>query len=389
MSKTLIMKAFLKKFICLGVIFLLSLSVNGQSKTNKDYYPEFSWKTVPVAFHFAKRNGLMTDKELDFVTSHSNFIVLEKGHGGDIRTEKGIDNEAQRIKDINPKAKVVFYWNAFLDYNLYDAHKEYENHKEWWLKKLDGNYDYKSAKVKRYDLSNPAFRKWWVSIAKKAVVDGHADGVFMDAFIQVINKGNIELWGQKKYDAIQQGLKDLIAETRAAIGEDHLIVYNGIRSIPNRNVGNDFPEHTDAVMIEHFANFQSKSKESMLQDILEMEKAGKTGKIVVFKAWPNEHSWIDKNFMAKPLQEKRKIARANITFPLAAFLAGAQENSYFIYNWGYRMDDGGLEWYPELDKSLGKPLNEMKVHNWELTRNYEHASVWLNLATKEAKINWK
>lgn len=352
-------------------------------------YPEFSWNTVPVAFHFAKRSALMTDEEIEFVATHSNFIVLEKGHANNKRTEVGINKDAQRLKKVNPKAKVIFYWNAFLDYKLYDAHDEYEQHPEWWLKKLDGTYDYKTAHIKRYDLSNPEFRKWWASIAKKAVVNGYSDGVFMDAFVQVVHKGNIRLWGQEKYDAIQQGLKDLIAETRKAIGNDHLIVYNGIRSIPNRNVGNDFPKHTDAIMIEHFANFQSKSKESMLKDILEMEKAGKTGKIVVFKAWPKNHSWLDKKFMSKPLDEKNKIAKEHITFPLAAFLAGAQKHSYFIYNWGYRMNDGGLEWYPELEKPLGKPLNQMQVNGWVLTREYEHAKVWIDLENREAKINWE
>jgi hypothetical protein len=36
-------------------------------------------------------------------------------------------------------------------------------------------------------------------------------------------------------------------------------------------------------MIEHFGIINSTSKESMLKDIQEMEKAGKAGKIVVFK----------------------------------------------------------------------------------------------------------
>jgi hypothetical protein len=126
----------------------------------------------------------------------------------------------------------------------------------------------------------------------------------------------------------------------------------------------------------------------MLTDILEMEKAGKSGKSVVFKAWPG-YAWIDKEFMKKPLKEKQAICKNNITFPLAAFLAGAQEHSYFIYNWGYRMEMGCLEWYPEFDKPLGNPLDDMKVNGWELTRHYEHASVWVNLETKEAKIDWK
>jgi len=69
--------------------------------------------------------------------------------------------------------------------------------------------------------------------------------------------------------------------------------------------------------------------------------------------------------MEMPLKEKRKIAAKERTFPLAAFLAGAQKNCYFIYNWGYRMDLGCLEWYPEYARPLGKPLGDMKVDGWQ------------------------
>jgi hypothetical protein len=141
-------------------------------------------------------------------------------------------------------------------------------------------------------------------------------------------------------------------------------------------------------MIEHFGHFNSKTKESMLLDVQEMEKAGKSGKIVIFKAWPG-FAWVDKEAMAKSYKEKRKIAATNIQFPLASFLVGAQEHAYFIYNWGYRLDMGGLEWYPEFDKPLGKPLNEMQTNGWVLTRKYEHADVWVDLENKTSKIDWK
>jgi hypothetical protein len=354
------------------------------------YYPEFSWNKVPVAFHFGKTGSSLTPMELEFVASHSNFIVLEKAHATQQlgSTEKGIENDAKQLKMYNPNMKVIFYWNSFLDYSMYEAHEVYGSHPQWWLRKLDGELDLKQGRIKRYDLSNPEVRDWWVDVVEKAVVLGSSDGVFLDAFNQVTSTGNISLWGQEKYDAIQLGLKSLIEETRAKIGDDKLMVYNGIRSTDSRKVGNDFPNYTDAVMIEHFGHFSSKSKENMLLDILEMQKAGKSGKIVVFKTWPG-FSWLDKDFMAKALPEKQKIAKENITFPLASFLAGAQENSYFIYNWGYRMDYGSLEWYPQLDKPLGKPLNDMTINNWELTRSFEHADIWVNLETKEARINWK
>ncbi|CDF79633.1 conserved hypothetical protein containing glycos ide hydrolase superfamily domain [Formosa agariphila KMM 3901] len=367
-------------------LFIFSISAYSQ----EDYYPKFSWETVPIAFHFGKSDSLMTKEEAKFVTSKSNFIVLEKGHGlpSYKYTETTIEKEAKHLKEINPDMKVIFYWNAFLDYGMYKAHEVYQENPNWWLRKQDGELDFKSKGLQRYDLSNVEVRNWWTNVAKNEIVDGSTDGIFMDAFIQISDPNNINLWGQEKYDSVQQGLNDLIKETREKLGDNKLIVYNGIRSTPKRNVGNVFPDYTDVVMIEHFGHFASDSKESMLTDIQEMEKAGKSGKIVVFKAWPG-FAWIDKDFMVKPYSEKIKISEDNITFPLAAFLVGAQEHSYFIYNWGYKMEMGCLEWYPEFDKPLGKPINDMVVNGYELTRIYEHASIWINLETNEAKINWK
>ena len=353
-------------------------------------YPRFSWDTVPVAFHFGKSSSLMTEAEVRFVASRSNFICLEKGHAarqfGD--TETGIEKEAQQLKRLNPEMKVIFYWNTFLDYSMFKAHEVYQRHPEWWLKTLDGKLDKKKGRIKRYDLSNPDVRKWWTDVAQKAVVEGSCDGVFMDAFPQITHKSNIALWGQGKYDAIQQGLRDVIKETRQKIGKDKLIVYNGIRSTPSWKAGYDFPDYTDAAMIEHFGEFQSTSKECMLKDILEMDRACKNGKIVVFKGWPG-FTFTDREAMKRPLAMKREIARKSITFPLAAFLVGAQKNSYFVYNWGYRMENGCLEWYPEFDKPLGEPLGDMVKEGWTLSREFKHASVRVNLETREAKINWR
>lgn len=374
------MKKSLFKLVC----FAYAISISSQ-----EHYPEFSWNTVPIAFHFGKKKDVLTKEEAKFIASKSNFVVLEKAHGFPKYrySEDAIAADGKQLKKYNDKMKVVFYWNAFLDYDMYKAHEEYSNNPDWWLKTLDGKLDLKNGRIKRYDLSNKEVRKWWVNVAEENVNTKCIDGVFFDALVQVTAPSNKKLWGNEKYNAIQQGLKDLIKETRDVLDDDKLIVYNGIRSTPGRKIGNEFPENSDAIMIEHFGHFNSKTKESMLLDIQEMEKAGKSGKIVVFKTWPT-FAWLNKKIMRKSDKEKRKIAEENITFPLAAFLAGAQEHSYFIYNWGYRLDMGVLEWYPEFDKPLGKPLNEMQTNNWILTRKYEHADVWVDLENKKAKIDW-
>jgi len=374
----------MKRFL-VTLVFAASFAQAGS-----EAYPEFSWDTVPIAFHFGKSDGLMTEQEARFVTERSNFICLEKAHGiGELdTTEAGIEAEAFRLKKLNPKMKVIFYWNTFLDYSMYEAHDVYAQRPEWWLHQLDGELDLKNGRMMRYDLSNSEFRDWWTDVAAKAVVEGSSDGVFMDALPQVVAERNRALWGDEKFEAIQQGLEDIIRETREKIGEDNLIVYNGIRSTPNWGMGFVFPEYTDAAMIEHFGDFQSGTKEMMLRDILEMEQGGKDGKIVVMKGWAG-FTFIDRDAMAKPLAEKQRIANESLLFPLACFLAGAQENCYFIYNWGYRMNTGALEWYPEFDKPLGEPLNDMVQEGWELSREYTHASVRVDLEFKEAEILWR
>jgi hypothetical protein len=82
------------------------------------------------------------------------------------------------------------------------------------------------------------------------------------------------------------------------------------------------------------------------------------------------------------------MAVKNIKFPLAAFLVGAQEHAYFMYSWGYRLDHGCLEWYPEFDKKLGRPLAEAERTGWTFARAFEHASVRVDLETKDAEIKW-
>ncbi|WP_182868622.1 putative glycoside hydrolase [Rhodopirellula sp. JC639] len=360
-----------------------------QSPGKTDHYPAFSWETVPVGFHFGKDGPLMTATEAEFVASHASFICLEKGHAGKQfdHTEDGIEYEARQLKRFNPDIKVIFYWNTFLDYSMFRAHDDYQKHPQWWLRTVEGNLDKKRGNLMRYDLSNAEVRQWWSDVAKKAVVDGSCDGVFMDAFPQIVSEANRAVWGDAKYHAIQQGLVEIVKETRAKIGQDKLIFYNGIRTTPTKHLGNDFIDDTDAVMIEHFGHFNSDSKECMLKDIQAMAESGKQGKIVVFKAWPG-FAWTDNEAMAMPLARKKQLAAANITFPLAAFLVGAQEHSYFIYNWGYRMRHGCLEWYPELDKKLGPPLADATKTGWVLERDFQHAHVWVNLETKQAKIDW-
>lgn len=351
-------------------------------------WPEYSWDTVPVYIHFGASGGL-SDEEIEFVATHSNFVSLEKGHGSKVHgsTEKGIEYDAVRLKEVNPKVKVIYYWNTFLDYPMFDAHEVYESHPEWWLRKLDGELDKKSGRLKRYDLSNQAVREWWTEEVRKAVVDGSCDGVFADAFPQIASQANIRLWGREKYDAVQLGLIETLKLTREKIGPENIIIYNGIRNTDTLNFGMQYLEYADAATIEHFDQFHSQAKESLASDIENMIEAGKRGKIVVMKAWPG-FNFTERAIRDIPYEELLARSRENITFPLACFLVAVQEHAYFCYTWGYREDGGSLDWYEEFDRPLGPPKADAVKKGWEYTRSFDHADVWVDLESKKGIIDW-
>ena len=185
---------------------------------------------------------------------------------------------------------------------------------------------------------------------------------------------------------------DMMRLAKQKMGEDTLIVYNGIRSSDpaGNTTGKEYLPYSDGMMVEHFTAFHSQSKESIAADIEAINTAASMGKTVVVKGWPDPtFNWTNKEKSRIPSNELADEARKKIIFSLACFLIAAQENCYFSYSWGWREQHGSLVDYPEFHKPLGKPKGQAKKENWVYTRSYEHASVWVDLAQRRAKIDWK
>ena len=380
---------------CVATSFPLLAELPPVDSSN-NHLPNFGWDTVPLYAHFGDRAG-MSDEEVEFIASHYDFIVLEKAHGmgkyGD--TEQGTIEDVARIKALNPEAKMLYYWNLLLDYPLYEASSKREGDPSWFIHDTDGNLDKKRSGpngLNKYDLSNENWRHWWVSVAKDMLERGAMDGVFIDALPQVALKpaGNMQLWGEEKYSAIEHGIGETLVELKQAIGPDTIVIYNGIRSVPGgwEHGGMKYLEYADGVIIEHFNAILSQEPAQIAEDIERMTRAGKDGKIVILKAFPG-FLWIDKEKMKMPLAEKQKLSRQRIEFPLAAFLIAAQEHSYFNYTWGYRAEHGAFDWYPEFDRRLGPPLGDATRDGYIYRREFEFASVYLDIESKQAKIDWR
>jgi hypothetical protein len=346
----------------------------------------FNWDRVPLNIHLGKRNGNLTDAEIGFLATHGALVTLEKGHGAGAHgsTEAGVADTARRLKQRNPSVKVLFYLNAFINWPGYEAFKTYRP--EWTLRTATGEIVKHTSGTPRPDPSNAEFREWWSDVIANEMKRGPIDGVFVDALPQAFTPALAKAVGSEKAKAVVAGLREMIVLTKRKIGADEILLANGTRTTDFREIL-DW-EGIDGVMIEHFAGFKTDQPADIRADLETIALAAAKGKFVVLKGWPS-FNWLDKGMMKRPETELLKLAREQITFPLACFLVAARPGSLFCYSWGYTDRHGMLESYPELERPLGAPLGEAKRTGWSYQRDFTRAAVFVNLETRTARIEWK
>lgn len=346
----------------------------------------FSWDRVPLYTHFGKRGADLTAAELDFLAQHAPFVALEKGHGASVHgsTEAGIAATARELKRRNPRLKVLFYFNAFINWPGYAAHQTYRE--EWTLRDAKGAVVSHPSGTPRPDPSQPAFREWWSEVVATAHRDAPLDGLFADALPQALSPALARQLGAEKTRAVVAGLREMLALTKKKIGSDRILLVNGTRTTDFREIL-DWAG-IDGVMIEHFGSFKTDQPADLKADLDTIALAAAKGKSVVIKGWPG-FTWLDKEMMARPYAELLALARARIDFPLACFLVAARPGSFFCYGWGYTHNHGMLDPYAEFSRPLGPPRGDARWEGLTATREFAHASVSVDLQAKTARIDWK
>lgn len=354
--------------------------------------PAFSWDTVPLYGHLGKTSGDFTPEEARFIADTYDFVAIEKGHATATRgdTEAGTSYAVSQLRALNPNLRVLFYWNGFIEYQMYAATRD-RRPDAWYLRTSSGEYDVLRGDVRRYDLSNQDFRRWWVDTAVAAVDRTGAQGIFIDALPQVAGNpaGLAERVGAEKAEALRSGSEVMMAELQRRLGPTRTIIYNGLRtSLPWPDGGARYQPWTTGAMVEHFGFLGSADKEHIARDIALIQVSDARGEVVVVKGWPT-FSWLDTEVMKQPEDTLYRRAIAEIEFPLAAFLMAAGEHTYFSYSWGYREQHGQLRGYPEFKRRLGSPRGPARRDGWTYSREFQHASVKVNLEAKTADISWK
>ena len=87
-----------------------------------------------------------------------------------------------------------------------------------------------------------------------------------------------------------------------------------------------------------------------------------------------------------------KGERDTVQFLLAAFLAACGEYQYVVISpsnsWRLRPDGRDFALHEEYRRKLGPPLEKARRNGTEFRRRFEYASVFVDVDTRDATIDW-
>lgn len=370
------------------------------SSTPSASMPEFSWDTLPLYSH-VRKNQKFTPEELNHLASFP-LITLEKTTGEKDygSTEAGTIEAATAIKAINPDAKVLFYRNVIVHYGSYESNKLLDSIPDAFLTSKKGQQNLIRSKIQAYDLSNPKLRQWWVDAAAQTSKHPHVDGLFLDGNVKVLSSFLKRTLPDGKKEAVIDGFNQMMRDTRKSIGTDKLMLANMLRARFD-NGGLEFMDDFDGSYLEGFEHAVADASKAdyLAKGIATAQTAARQGKIIALTLNLGQATMSDKiDEVHGHLKDFESIDQDRVNYCIAMFLVIAEKHSYLCLHDGYDVNPRGrkptsnalwLKTLPEYHKKLGTPKGPATKNGYHYTREFEHASVELNVESGKADIQWK
>ena len=356
--------------------------------------PTFSWDRLPLYAHVRKETAY-TDEEIQYLATFP-LITFEKsnGHRDSGSTEAGTLKAARAVKAVNPDSKILYYRNVFVHYGGYAANQSLADIPNALLTGSEGQKNLVRGKVSAYDLSNPKLREWWLGAANEVCSDPAIDGLFLDGMVKVLEPGYLKREiGTEKKAAVLKGYNTLLTDTRKVLGPDKLMVANILRArFPDS--GLSAMKVVDGSYIEGFEGAVRMSKKDYVaKGMAAFQKAAQDGILIAFTCKYEENlqdaDEAKRSTQANKNQQLDPDDRA--TYLIAMFLVCAEKYSYFQLHDGYDAlkSKTWMKRLPEYDRPLGKPKAPAVQKGYIYTREFEHASVRINIEKETAEILWK
>ena len=366
----------------------------------QNFMPAFSWDTIPRYAHIRKVEKF-TEEELEYLATFP-LITLEKTTGSKSygSTERGSIEAARAIKRINPNSKVLFYRNVLVHYGGYQFDEDLSKIRSPFLENKSGQDKLVRGRVQAYDLSNPQIVDWWVTSMAEVCNDDSIDGLFLDGNIKVLSSYlQNELPSGKKQQVID-GFEQMITQTRQALKPGKLMIANILRA-RFRDGGMEHIGPFDGSYLEGFEHPVAGMTRAdyVAKGIQTARKAAEQGKVIAMTLNINR-SRLDANVdeQSSVLASIEDVSQERLNYCVALFLIIAERYSYLDIHDGYDVnpkDERGavsklwLHTFPQYTKPLGPPKGPPKQDGYRYTREFEHASVKLDIESATAEIQWK
>ena len=396
--------------ITLAILFLLAIPTcllaqpNGASATGvSDKLPAFSWDTLPLYAH-VRKGTKFTPQEIEHLASFP-LVTLEKTTGlkdyGS--TDAGTIEAAKGIKQINPDVKVLFYRNVIVHYPGYLYDDQLKSIPDAFLSSKANERNLVRGKQQAYDLSNADLRKWWVKTMAKTCKHDSIDGLFLDGNVKVLSSYLEKKLPDGKKEAVISGFGKMMKDTRKALGPKKLMVANILRARFDEG-GLEFMDAFDGSYLEGFEHAVGgiSKADYLAKGIKTIQSAAKQGKLIALTLNVGKTSisgGIDE--VHGKLKNFESIDQDRVNFCIALFLVVAERHSYFCLHDGYDVNTRGrgkkaktnnvlwLKTLPQYQKRLGQPKGPATQLGYRYSREFEHASVKLDIETGEGEIDWK
>ncbi|MDA3926962.1 MAG: putative glycoside hydrolase [Kiritimatiellae bacterium] len=357
--------------------------------------PDFSWDTVPRYMHVRKATAF-TPEEVAYLATFP-LLTFEKTTGkmDSGSTERGTLLAAEAVKAINPRTKILYYRNILVHYSSYDADAALKSIPSAFLVDAEGSAKLVRNTVPAYDLSNSAVQDWWIDSAKMVCTNEFIDGLFVDGNIKVLAPGYLQRQvGADKKAAVLKAYHEMMKRLPEAIGPEKLIVANILRArFPK--AGLDYLDYFDGSYIECFEQAVGKMKreEYIAKGIAAIQSAARKGKIIAFTMGMGEAKDTEMGIdEARGRTGNSSEVQERFVYALATYLICAERYSYFLPHDGYGVDGGTNRFWmkniPEFARPLGAPKGLAIQDGWRYTREFEHASVRVDIQTEKANIVW-
>lgn len=371
----------------------LSRGEISSGKQGSAHFPDFSWDTVPRAIYVHKP-GAWTDEDYTRIARYGLF-----GDGFSAARSR----VAAEVKAFNPRITILGYKNLVIHYQgtedpLFVAHPE------WFLHSGGKPELHGSAKIRHpmYDLRRAEVRDYWVNEVDRMLQEPSFDGIFIDAYAKVVNYPPvIRATGQNPpLDFIAAYRQLMQQHLQRSGGSGRIRIGNFLRASTPDCAVPEVLNYLDGSYLEWFDHFGDlpahlhSYEEYVAAGIQAVQQVAQAGKLIWLHLEPVDDQDIRVTADGADPAAAGPSSRCyqNLAYKLAIFLICAERHSYFQYQASYKATDDPQSWapdFPAFRKPLGPPRGPAQRSGFTYTREFQYASVQLDLAQRQGRITWK